>query len=196
MERRVGGVRAGAAGYIYFDAPAAQRLVTYWQGEGMRRPRAAYEPGRAFVRHRLAISESFVRLSEAERAGWLELLSFDSEPTVPFSGAGGTRSVLRPDALVKVGVGDVELHSFLEIDCGNEGRTALTRKAQAYVAAWRSGATGRVFPRVAWITTTERRAEVLTAACGTMPPEAWKLFVVTTFDRALDVLSAVPGERR
>src|SRR6185437_9641142 len=148
LERRVGGVRAGAAGYVYFDAPAAQRLVAYWRGEGLRRPRAAYEPGRAFVAHRLAISEWFVLLSEAERARRLELLAFETEPAVPFVGAGRQRAVLRPDALVRLGVGEVELHSFLEIDLGSDGRAALTRKARAYLSAWRSGAVPGVFPRV------------------------------------------------
>ena len=190
LERRIGGVRAGAAGYIYFDAPAAQRLVAYWQGEGSRRPRAAYEPGRAFVGHRLAISEWYVRLSEAERNHGLELLAFESEPAIPFIGEGRTRSVLRPDAFVRLGVGDAELHSFLEIDLGSEGRVALTRKARAYVTAWRTGAVREVFPRVVWITENERRVELLTEICAAMPPDSWKLFVVTTPERALDVLAA------
>jgi hypothetical protein len=194
LERRIGGVRAGASGFVYFDAPAAQRLVAYWQGEGLRRPRAAYEPGRAFVAHRLAISEWFVRLSEAERNGQVELLAFDSEPAIPFTGEGRGRGVLRPDARVRLGVGDVELHSFLEVDCGTEGRVALTRKAGAYVAAWRSGAVGTVFPRVAWITESERRVELLTEVCASMPPASWKLFVITTPERALDTLTSVPGE--
>lgn len=195
LERRVGGVRAGAAGYVYFDAPTAQRLVAYWQGEGIHRPRAAYEPGRAFVAHRLEISEWYVRLSEAERTGQLELLGFESEPAIPFTGEGRQRTVLRPDALVRLGVGDVELHSFLEIDLGTEGRAPLTRKARAYVAAWRAGAIQGVFPRVTWITTSERRVELLTETCASMPPTSWKLFVVTTPERALDLLASVPGEQ-
>jgi hypothetical protein len=193
LERRVGGVRAGAAGYVYFDAPAAQRLVAYWAGEGLRRPRSAYEPGRAFVAHRLAISEWYVRLTESERDRRLELLDFESEPAVPFV-SGGARTVLRPDAFVRLGVGEVELHSFLEVDLGSEGRAALTRKAHAYVTAWQAGAVRGVFPRVVWITASERRVAMLTEVCASMPPTSWKLFVVTSPERALELLIRLPGE--
>ena len=195
LERRVGGVRAGSAGYIYFDAPAAQRLIAYWQGEGRpQRPRAPYEPGRAFVRHRLGISECFVRLTEAERHGRLGLADFESEPVVTFFGFGGTRLVLRPDALVRLYLGsEIELHAYLEIDCGTEGRAALARKCDAYIAAWRSGSNGTVFPRVVWITTTERRAAVLREICGSLPPETWKLFLITSHEHTLDALVTVPG---
>ena len=39
-----------------------------------------HEPGLAFVRHTLAVTELYVRLREAERAGTLELLEFEPEP--------------------------------------------------------------------------------------------------------------------
>lgn len=193
LERRIGGVRAGAAGYVYFAAPAGQRLVAYWRGQGLRRPRARYEPTRAFVRHAIGVSDCYVRLVAADREGVVELLAFESEPTRTFVGPGGTRSVLRPDAFVRLGLGvdgATELHAFLEIDCGTEGRQALARKCRAYVAAWRSGI-APVFPQVLWITTTERRAELLSEVCATMPAEAWKLFVVTTPERALEVLTGI-----
>ena len=44
LERRIGGVRAGAAGHVYYATPGAQRLVSYWQGNGTRRVRSRYEP--------------------------------------------------------------------------------------------------------------------------------------------------------
>lgn len=195
LTRRVGGVRAGAAGHVYFAAATAQRLVAFWQGEGLRRPRGRYEPSLAFVRHSTGVSECYVRLVEAGRDGALELLAFESEPSRVFIGPGGERSVLRPDAFVRLGIGmdeshgAVELHVFCEIDCGSEGRVALTRKCHAYVAAWRSGIASPVFPRVAWITSSERRVELLTEVCSSMPAEARKLFVVTTPERALETLT-------
>ncbi|HUA74351.1 MAG TPA: replication-relaxation family protein [Solirubrobacteraceae bacterium] len=193
LERRVGGVRAGAASFVYFDAPAAQRLVAYWRGEGLARPRAGYEPGQPFVRHRLGVTECFVRLSEAERDGLLGLVDFQTEPMVPFTGLGGVRSVLRPDAFVRLNLdAATELHAFLEVDCGTESRGALARKASAYVSAWRAGIPGPVFPRVLWITTTDRRAETISETCATLPAEAWKLFAVATADRALEVLTTIP----
>jgi hypothetical protein len=192
LERRVGGVRAGAAGYVYFAAPAGQRLVAYWQGEGLHRSRSRYEPSRAFVRHALGVSECYIRLVGASRNGRVELLAFETEPARTFVGPGGARSMLRPDAFTRLTLSTdraTELHAFLEIDCGTEGRQALSRKCRAYVAAWRSGIAAPVFPRVVWITTTERRVELLREVCASMPAEAWKLFVVTTPERALEILT-------
>jgi hypothetical protein len=191
LERRVGGVRAGAAGHVYYAAPAGLRLVAYWQGEGLRRPRARYEPTTAFVRHAIGVSDCYVQLVTADREGLVELLAFETEPARVFIGPGGTRSVLRPDAFVRLGLGvdgATELHAFLELDLGSEGRQVLARKCRAYVAAWRSGI-APVFPKILWITTTECRAEVLREVCASMPAEAWKLFTVCTPERLLDVLT-------
>jgi Replication-relaxation len=199
LERRIGGVRAGAAGHVYYATPAARRLVAYWQGEGLRRPRSGYEPTASFVRHTLAIAESYVQLVEAERAGSVELLEFQSEPAAwqNFTGPGGARLMLKPDAFVRLGISDEEEErAYLEIDCGTEGRAALSRKCRAYLMAWQAGVGGAVFPRVVWITTTERRVALLTAVCASMPAEAWKLFVVTTPQGALGVLTGNEPEAR
>jgi hypothetical protein len=192
LERRIGGVRAGAAGHVYFATPGAQRLVSYWQGKGTRRVRSRYEPTKAFVRHTLAIAESYVRLVEADRAGTLELLAFQSEPDVwrSFVGPGGARLFLKPDALVRVGVSSTEEErAFLEIDCGTEGRAALTRKCRTYLMAWHAGIEPDVFPRVLFVTTTEQRVRLLNEVCASLPPEARKLFSITTPERALAVLT-------
>lgn len=192
LERRIGGVRAGAAGHVYFATAGAQRLVAYWQGAGLRRPRSRYEPNGAFVRHTLAVTESYVRLVEADRAGKVELLEFESEPRAwrAFVGPGGARQLLKPDAFVRLGVSqDEEERAFLEIDCATESRAALTRKCHIYIAAWRAGIESDVFPRVVWITTTEQRARLLGEVCASLPAVAWKLFVVTTPERALATLT-------
>jgi hypothetical protein len=197
LERRIGGVRAGAAGHVYYAA-AGRRLVSYWQGEGLGPAGSAYEPTGMFTRHVLAVSESYVRLVEADRANTLRLLEFQAEPAAwrRFTGPGGRAVTLKPDAFVRLGLtrdDTAELHAFLEIDCGSEGRAALTRKCRAYVAAWRSGIATDVFPRVTWITTTERRAELLRAVCTSMPAEAWKLFLVTTPEHAVAAIGATPS---
>ena len=90
---------------------------------------------------------------------------------------------------MRLGAGEYETRSWLEIDCGTEGRGALARKCAAYVACYRAGAAGGIFPQVVWITMTTKRTELLAEVCGALPPEAWKLFVVTTPERALDVLA-------
>jgi len=195
LERRVGGVRAGAAGHVYYAAPAGQRLVRFWRGEGSGRVASRYEPTAMFVRHGLGVSECYVRLVEADSVEIVKLLGFWSEPAAwhRYTGAGGRRVFLKPDALVHLGLDEAtELHAFLEIDCGSEGRQALERKCRSYVAAWRAGIGGEVFPRVVWIATSERRAGLLREVCARMPAEAWKLFLVTTPDRALQTLTAPP----
>ena len=66
--------------------------------------------------------------------------------------------IMKPDAFVRrVVSAEEEARFYLEIDCGTEGRAALTRKCRAYLMAWQAGAGGEVFPRVVWIATTERR---------------------------------------
>lgn len=193
LERRIGGVRAGSAGHVYGLDVAGQRLVAFWHGEGLVRSRSGLEPGTPFVRHTLAIAEHYVRLVEAERAGALELLAFSGEPDCwrRFTGLGGAALTLKPDAFVLLGVGDYEERSFLEVDCGTEGRAALARKCRTYLDYYRSGAEQAahgVFPRVVWITTTERRVGLLTEVCAALPPETWRLFAVGTPERALDLL--------
>jgi len=199
LERRIGGVRAGAAGHVYYATAGGRRLVAFWRGEGFSRPRSRYEPTASFVRHTVCIAESFVQLVEADRAGRVELLEFESEPTAwrSFQGPGNARLMLKPDAFVRLGVSvEDEEHAYLEIDCGTEGRAALARKCRAYLMAWQAGVGGEVFPRVVWITTTERRVRLLTEVCASLPAEAWKLFVVSTPERALSVFTGAAPEVR
>jgi hypothetical protein len=188
LERRVGGVRAGSAGTVYALGPIGKRLIAYWQGEGLKRVRAVHQPGPLFVRHTLAVAEQYVRLVEAERAGHCELLSFEGEPACwrTYTSAHGGPVTLKPDAYARLGVGDFEQRSFLEVDCGSEGRGALTRKCHYYLAYYQSGqeqAEAGVFPRVVWITTSQARVRLLVEVCSSLPAEYWQLFVVGTPER-------------
>lgn len=203
LERRIGGVRAGSAGFVYRLGAVGDRLLRLWRDE-RGRGRAAREPGPLFVRHGVAVAEACVRLREAERGGKLDVLGFDPEPASwrRFSGPGGGLRTLKPDAYAAVGLGEYEYRWFIEIDCGTEGRGALSAKCQTYLAYFRSGveqAEG-VFPRIAWITTTEQRAALIADVCGRLPAEGWPLFAVTTPERAealflgkLDPAAVAPG---
>jgi hypothetical protein len=191
LERRIGGVRAGAAGHVYFATGRAQRLVAYWNGYGLQRPRSRYEPSAAFARHTLAIAECYVQLVEADRAGDTELIAFDAEPACwqSYIGVGGVRQWVKPDALVRLGLdASHEARAWLEVDCGTEGRTALVRKCRAYASCYRAGGL-EVFPRVVWIATNKRRAALLVEVCSWLPAEDWKLFAVTTSPQVLDALT-------
>jgi hypothetical protein len=198
LQRRVGGVRAGAAGHTYYLAAAGQRLVAYWRGEGLGRTRSPYEPTGALVRHTLAVSDAYVRCVESERAGRAALLDFAAEPGCweRYTGRGGELVTLKPDARVILGLdgGGEESHAWLEIDCSTEGRRALERKCRAYLAAYHAGIDREVFPQVVWLPLTARRADLLAEVCAGLPAEAWKLFTVTTPERLLDLLTGTGTE--
>jgi hypothetical protein len=193
LERRVGGIRAGSAGYVYYLGPVGQRLVAYWEGRGLTRGRFRPEPGGRYVRHRLAVSELYVQARAADRDGLLDLLAFDTEPDCwrSFVDGFGGRLTLKPDAFVRVGVGAYEDRFFLEVDLASESRMVIARKLRFYLEYFNSGqeqAAHGVFPRVLLLTTTEERRAALVEVCRGLPAEAWQLFTVSTLDRGLEVI--------
>jgi hypothetical protein len=199
LERRIGGVRAGSGGHIYGLGPVGKRLIAYWQGQGLVRVRTIHEPGGVFVRHTLATAEQYVRLIEAERAGQCELLTFDSEPSCwrRHISRDGRPVTLKPDAYVRLGVGEFEQRSFLEVDLGSEGRGALAAKCRYYINYYRSGQEQTqhgVFPRVVWATTNQARVRLLVDVCSALPPEYWQLFQVVLFDALINALTGKSGD--
>ncbi len=193
LERRVGGVRAGSASFVYSIGPVGQRLIG-WPG-----PRRRWrEPSALFVAHTLAVSELYVRLHEAARRGVLEL----STPPQPepecwrsLPGMGG-RSLLKPDLAVHLVAGDYEYRWFVEVDLGSEHQPALVRKCRAYEAYYRSGveqAEHCVFPRVLWVVPDDARAGVICRVVEQAPGLTAGLFVVATNDQAVAMLSGGKG---
>jgi len=194
LERRVGGVRRGSQSYVYFLAPAGQRLLAYQRGDGAVMVRRQHEPGAAYVAHTLAQSELFVRLREAERAGRLELVELQGEPECwrSYPGGLGVQAWLKADAFVVIGVGEWEERAFVEVDRATHGRTALRRKAGVYLDYLRSGQEERaagVLPRVLWIVPGEARRQVLEELIARLPGPAGELFTVAVMDEAVDVLT-------
>jgi hypothetical protein len=194
LERNVGGVRAGSDGFIYaLDIRGAHVLRTNKLAV-RRRVQRPVTPGALFTKHVLAVSELHVRLTEADRADSCDLRAFDTEPTCwrPFSGRGGGRVVLKPDAFAKLGVDAFEDSWFIEVDLATESAATLDRKLDVYRAYWRSGreqSTRGVFPRVLWLVPNERRYAVVADACARQPAEAWPLFMVTLYDDAVGLMT-------
>lgn len=185
LKRSVGGVRRGSAGYVYALGPVGQRLVQ----PGRSRYREPWTPRESFMRHALAISELYTELRERESAD-VELLNFDSEPGCwrRYFGPGGARSMLKPDAFVVLGLGDVEDRYFIEMDCGTEPGPRLLTKAKAYIRYWQSGreqAESEVFPYVLWIGPDERRADFIVGVLSGLPAEQWQIFQVATAGSAV-----------
>ncbi|MCM3920626.1 replication-relaxation family protein [Frankia sp. AiPs1] len=183
LPRRVGGVRAGSAGFVYTLDVAGQRLMTpertRWQ-----RP---WPVGSLFLAHSLAVAELYVSLREAEAAGRLAVADFQAEPASwrGFPGPGGGRVVLKPDARVTVRLGRWEDVWMVEADRATESLPTVKKKAELYVRYWQSGREGEVFPRVLWLVPDEARRGQLLAVLGRLPADTWQLFTVATFDEAV-----------
>ena len=193
LERRIGGVRAGSSGHIYTLAPAGRRLLAHWNDQERPSNRGVHEPGLHFVEHTLQIAELHVRLHEAHRHGVIELLGFEGEPRAwrSYTTATGSAITLKPDAYVRLGVGEWEERCFVEVDLATEGRGALARKMRSYGDYYKTGreqAVDGVFPRVVWLTTTPSRARLITKT-GDEQATVTGLFTVALLDDAIAALS-------
>jgi len=193
LERRQGGIGGGSSAWVYALGPAGRRMVAYWAGEGLPRSRSAHEPGVAWTAHTLAVSDLYVRLRQAERAGRVELLDFDAEPACwrRYTRLGGAAGVLKPDAFVRLGVGEYEDSFLIEVDLGTEHRGQLTRQHRAYGEYFRSGeeqAKTGVFPGVLWIVSDAQRMALLADIHRGLPEPTRRLFTVATSEQAVDVL--------
>jgi hypothetical protein len=183
LERRVGGVRAGSDGFVYCLDVAGQRLM------GASTARLPHQPGWMWLRHRLAVSEIFVRCQEAEAVDELKLVEFLAEPACwRRNGAG----LLKPDASLVIAQDDFEHHAFIEVDCATESAATITGKAVAYERYYRSGleqARLGLFPKVVWVVPTVRRQGQLVEALSRRPAEWWRLHQVIRTDQVPELLT-------
>jgi hypothetical protein len=195
LPRRVGGVRAGSSGLVFAPGRVGIRLLQAEQGKRTR-PRRAYAPGARYLAHTLAVAHLYVDLTLAARWGLAELLAFDHEPACwrRYPGPYGAQLAIKPDAYVRLGVGEYEHSWFIEMDMASEAPVTLVGKARRYIDFWRGGteqSARGVFPRVAWIAPDPARAELITEALSGLPhPE---LFATTTAADAVSLLSAGAG---
>lgn len=183
LARRIGGVRAGSSGQVWRLTAPGSRLAGYLTGEQLARGREPFEPSEAFVRHTLACGEVFVQLSEAARAGEIELLAFEAEPTCwrSFVGEYGEASWLKPDEFVRIGVGDFEERAFVEVDLGTHGRAAVRRKLGVYGAFQLSGQDD-ASSRALWLVPDETRRRWLGELVRELPAEVAAAHQVVCFD--------------
>jgi hypothetical protein len=196
LERRRGGAGGGSSAWVYALGPAGRRMIAYWAGEGLPRSRSAYEPSAIWTAHTLAVSDLYVQLRAAERAGRVELLAFDAEPACwrRYTRLGGTVGVLKPDAYIRLGVGEFEDSFFIEMDLGSERRGQLTRQHHAYREYFRAGVeqtkTG-IFPGVMWIVPDRQRVALLSDIHRGLPEQTRRLFTVATGEQALAALGGL-----
>ncbi len=188
LERRIGGIHAGSGSFTYGLGPVGERLLAR---DGARR--RYREPSARFVDHTLAVSQLVTDLVVAARRKEFTVLGCQAEPRCwrEFSGPGG-RIVLRPDLYVAIGAGGYEQRFFVEVDRATEHLPALLRKCRLYEAYYQSGreqAAHGVAPRTCWIVPDDRRAKALRRTIASDRRLTQALFVVTTTEHALAVLS-------
>jgi hypothetical protein len=187
--------RQGAPGYVHALSGAGLRLADGESAPGVGQ-RRAWRPSYQFLTHRLGITELYVRLIELERTGGPRMREFAPEASAAraFHGPGGKSRFVRPDALVRLGVGDTEVSHFVEIDLGTESPATILRKCQAYRAYELTGDETRhygVFPGVLFIVRDAKRGRTIATVIGRLDANGRELFAVATGDEAIRVLARV-----
>lgn len=188
LERRVGGVRAGSASYVYSLGSVGRRLV----GETIAR--RVSEPSANFLDHTLAIAETHLALRDAATAGDFELMRIEIEPACwrSYIATSGARERVRPDLYVISARGDLEYCWFLEIDLATEHKPTLIRKCRQYEAYWRSGLeqqrTG-TFPLVVWVAPDAKRACEIETALAAARSLNRELFRVVPKSRLVELFA-------
>jgi hypothetical protein len=182
LARRIGGLRAGSASYVWTTDVVGRRLLTT---DTDTPPRRHAEPSERFLQHALAIAETHLALIDADRRGDLELLRVELEPSCwrPYLTGSGSRAVLQPDLLVTTGAGEFEDAWFIEVDLGTEHPPTLLRKCEQYQAYRATGieqARYGGFPWVVWLLSTEDRVERFREAVARARSLDRDLFRLTT----------------
>lgn len=192
LTRRIGGARAGSAGFVWYVGPAGERLLQASNPGGSGGRRNYREPSRHFVEHTLAISELAVQTIEATRTGSpdkFDVLELQTEPASWQQSLSrfGTVQTLKPDFRLVTTSGDYEHHWFIEADMATEHLPVIVRQCVAYETFRSTGryqATHGLFPAVLWVTTTDTRAKAIravVAATSSLDPDLFQVCTTTEY---------------
>lgn len=199
LKRRIGGIRAGSDGHIYGLSGLGHSVLDLQSSHtsSLRRHRSVNDTKLAHQSHVLAVSELAVSLHDQARSGTFSIEELRAEPGCWrwFSGVGGQRRTLKPDAFLRLTVGAFEVAAFIEMDLDSESLPTIARKCGVYVDYWRSGAEQQgygVFPRVWWLVPDDDRLRALTRTIQRLPLETRDLFTVALIDDATAQLSRLP----
>lgn len=183
LERRIGGIRAGSASFVWRVGTVGDRLLSQ-NGDGDRRRRRK-EPSLRHLNHCLAVADCAVALESLARGREVELLLRETEPACwrPYLGDGGNRETLKPDLFAATAAGAYEDRWFIEVDCGTESLPTLLSKCAQYERYRRTGreqTNHGIFPAVVWVLPTEARLLKLAAALHASRSLDEALFRLTT----------------
>lgn len=161
LPKRIGGMGAGEQEYIWFITEAGIRLLTLGTEQEGKRKRVL-EPSPAFLRHTIAVTETFIQIVEicrddpAMRVGNIEV---EPECWRAYEKNGKVIS-LRPDLYAKTYTGDYAYHMFIEMDLATEALQFVIEKCRRYHEYYRTGKEQNAygaFPLVLWIVPDEDR---------------------------------------
>jgi hypothetical protein len=192
-QRRIGGMRAGSASYIYSIGAKGARLVS-----PQRIHYYIEDPSDYFMEHTLALTELYVMLHEQSRTGKFEILDIQTEPTCwrNFTTLASGKQSLRPDMYVRLSVGNDELSYFIELDRGTSHTPSLLKKLHTYESYYMSGKEQRatqVFPQVLWIVPSSKRQAMLMELCKPLNEHIPHLFkVVVVGDEIEAMVGSLP----
>ena len=192
LERRIGGVRAGSASFVYALAPLGQRTADP-ESQGRLRYR---EPSVEFLDHTLEVAQLVVNLHVLARGGGLDVLDLEPEPGCWRRFLAGYEGVqiLKPDLAVSLRIGEFDYQWFVEVDRATHSPAAVVRKCRLYHGYWQAGVEQErsgLFPRVLLVAPGRRRAGLIERAIRQASGLNQELFVVTTSDDALRWLTGV-----
>jgi hypothetical protein len=188
LERRIGGIRAGSASYVYALGALGHRVLHQQSMSGRQR-----EPSLEFLDHTLAIAQLAVDLHRLARSSPVELIEVEPEPECwrRFNAGLEGRQILKPDLSVALRAGEYEYRWFVEIDRSTHSAAAVLRKCRLYDRYWSTGIEqdrNDLFPQVLLIAPNERRQALLTRTLEQAGHLNLELFAVVTTDQAVEKL--------
>ena len=160
LEQRIGGVRAGSDGLVYYLGPVGDRILRHESPNRARRRQS--DPSARFLHHTLSITGVATGLYKEARLQGGEVVAVTPEQPRSFTDLLGARQVIKPDLSVELastpGAEDIAAF-FVEVDLGTESIPTLIGKCLAYEEYRRSGEEQRRFggfPIIVWAMTATR----------------------------------------
>jgi len=165
LDRRVGGVRAGSAAYVFTLTESGFYFLNLNNPDFAPRKRTI-EPSLNFMKHTLEVSEAYVKLIEICEEQQIKLVKTEMEPECwrPYTNEDGKIASMKPDMYAITVNGRFEDSWFIEVDMGTQSPSVLLDKCRRYLHYFRSGIEQNkngVFPLVVWIVQNESRLEKL-----------------------------------
>ncbi len=185
LARRIGGVRAGSAGYIWTLTEPGRRLLTRHQGSAAVARVRVVEPSTAFLEHTLAVAEVVLTIKEAAQSHQIAVSGIQLEPACwrPYLASGGATARLKPDLAVITEGDGFEDHWFIEVDRATEPPSRVIRKCFQYQQYQHTGIEQRrsgLFPAVIWIVPDQARRHQLRKRLAGEASLSQRLFAVIT----------------